>query len=44
MSEMSEAGRKWGEGLGRECMQEVLTEHPEMVEAMKAAGKAAQQQ
>lgn len=44
MEEMRVAGRKWGEGLGRECMQEVLTEHPEMVEAMKAAGKAAQQQ
>jgi hypothetical protein len=44
MSEMGEAGRKWGQELGRESMQEVLTEHPELAKAMQAAGKAAQQQ
>jgi uncharacterized protein len=42
MSEMREAGRKWGEQLGRESMQEVLKEHPDLDEAMKAAGKAQQ--
>jgi uncharacterized protein len=42
MSELSDAGRKWGEKLGRDSMQEVLTEHPEMQEALEAAGKAAQ--
>ena len=44
MNEMTTAGRRWGEQLGQESMQEVLAEHPEMVEAMKAAQKAAQPQ
>jgi uncharacterized protein len=43
MDEMSEIGRKWGEQAGRDSMQEVLTEHPEMQQALEAAGKAAQQ-
>jgi hypothetical protein len=43
MGEMSEIGRKWGEQAGRDSMQEVLTEHPEMQQALEAAGKAAQQ-
>ena len=42
-NEMREAGRKWGEKLGRDSMQEVLAEHPEMEAALEAAGKAAQQ-
>ena len=43
MNEMRDAGRKWGEKLGRDSMQEVLAEHPEMEAALEAAGKAAQQ-
>ena len=42
MNEAGEAGRKWGEKVGRDCMQEVLAEHPEMEAALEAAGKAAQ--
>lgn len=41
--EMRQAGEKWGEKLGRESMQEVLAEHPEMLKALEDAGKAAQQ-
>jgi hypothetical protein len=40
--ELSDAGRAWGERLGRECMEQVLTEHPDMQAALEAAGKAAQ--
>jgi uncharacterized protein len=43
VADMSAAGRAWGEKLGRECMQEVLAEHPEIADALEAAGKAAQQ-
>jgi uncharacterized protein len=43
MNEMRTAGQKWGEKLGRDCMQEVLAEHPEMEAALEAAGQAAQQ-
>ena len=42
VAEMRAAGEKWGEQLGRESMQEVLTEHPDMQAALEAAGKAAQ--
>jgi uncharacterized protein len=42
-SEMADLGRQWGEKAGRDSMQEVLTEHPEMQQALEAAGKAAQQ-
>jgi hypothetical protein len=42
-NEMRQAGEKWGEKLGRESMQEVLAEHPEMQKALEDAGKAAQQ-
>ncbi len=42
VTEMRDAGRTWGEKLGRDCMQEVLEEHPDLAEAMQAAGKAAQ--
>jgi hypothetical protein len=35
--EMQEQGRKWGEDLGRQCMLEVLAEHPELAEALNAA-------
>jgi hypothetical protein len=43
MDEMTTAGREWGQQVGRESMQEVLAEHPEMVDALNAAGKATQQ-
>jgi hypothetical protein len=41
MSEMRAEGEKWGQTLGRDSMQEVLAEHPEMEAALEAAGKAA---
>lgn len=37
--ELQEAGRKWGEGLGRDSMLEVLAEHPELAAALDAAKK-----
>lgn len=43
MVELQETGRKWGENLGRQCMQEVLAEHPDMAEALQAAGEKQQQ-
>src|SRR5262249_45195347 len=39
MTELQDEGRKWGEALGRECMQDVLAEHPDLLEAMTAAQK-----
>jgi uncharacterized protein len=42
--ELQEAGRKWGEGLGRDSMIEVLSEHPELATALQAAKKATQPQ
>lgn len=44
LSEAREAGTKLGERAGRESMLEVLTEHPDLAEAMKAAAKAQQPQ
>ena len=41
-AEAHEAGKKWGETLGRDSMQDVFAEHPEMVQAVRDAGKAAQ--
>jgi uncharacterized protein len=37
--ELQEEGRKWGESLGRESMQEVLAEHPDLEQALIAAQK-----
>jgi hypothetical protein len=37
--ELQEAGRKWGEGLGRDSMREVLSEHPELSTALESAKK-----
>jgi len=37
--ELQEAGRKWGEGLGRNSMREVLSEHPELATALDGAKK-----
>jgi hypothetical protein len=41
-AEMQEQGRKWGEELGKQCMVEVLSEHPELAEALNAAAPKAQ--
>jgi uncharacterized protein len=41
-NEMRVAGEKWGEVLGRQSMNEVLAEHPDLAEALEAAGKAGQ--
>jgi uncharacterized protein len=38
-AELQEEGRKWGESLGRESMQEVLAEHPDLEQALVAAQK-----
>jgi uncharacterized protein len=38
-AELQEEGRKWGEKIGRQAMLEVLTENPELEEAMEAARK-----
>lgn len=36
-NELREAGRSWGEQVGHQAMQQVLAEHPELVEALQAA-------
>jgi hypothetical protein len=41
-TEMHDEGQKWGEQLGREAMQQVLAEHPDLAEALVAAKNAAQ--
>jgi uncharacterized protein len=41
-TESSEIGRKWGEKLGQQAMQEILAEHPEFLQAMQEASKAQQ--
>jgi uncharacterized protein len=43
-NEMRDAGRKWGEELGRTSMLEVLDEHPDLKTALEEAGKRAGQQ
>jgi hypothetical protein len=35
--ELQEEGRKWGENLGRKAMMDVLSEHPELADALNAA-------
>ena len=42
-TELREIGEKWGRQLGRDSMQEVLDEHPELKAALEEAGKAATQ-
>jgi hypothetical protein len=37
--ESQEAGRKWGETLGRQSLLEVIAEHPDLAKAMEAAQK-----
>jgi hypothetical protein len=43
-SESQAAGAKWGEQLGRECMTEVLAEHPDLVKALEESKKNSQPQ
>ena len=43
MTELRNAGQKWGENLGRVCMQEVLAEHADLQEALQVAAKKQQQ-
>lgn len=38
--ELQTQGQKWGESLGRQCMLEVLSEHPDLAQALSEAGKA----
>jgi hypothetical protein len=42
LTELQEAGRKWGENLGRDSMREVLAEHPDLAKALEGAAKTAQ--
>ena len=44
MGELQNAGSDYGKDLGRQCMLEVLAEHPEMAKALEEAGKAQQPQ
>jgi len=39
VAESQQAGQMWGRELGRQTMLEVLAEHPDLEEALKAAGK-----
>ena len=41
-AEMQVQGRKWGEDLGKQCMVEVLSEHPELADALNAAAQSTQ--
>ena len=41
-AEMQELGRKWGEDLGKQCMVEVLSEHPELADALNVAAQSTQ--
>jgi uncharacterized protein len=42
--ELQSEGVKWGQELGRQSMLEVLAEHPDLAQALAAAGKAARPQ
>lgn len=41
LGELQLAGQKWGEALGRDCMNEVLIEHPDLAKALNDAAKNA---
>lgn len=41
MAESTEAGRQWGQNLGRQTMIEVLDEHPDLKQAMQDAKEPA---
>ena len=38
--ELQREGKRWGEGLGRDSMREVLAEHPDLAQALEAAAKS----
>jgi hypothetical protein len=40
MAESQDEGRKWGEQLGRQAMQDVLAEHPDLARQLDEAQKA----
>ena len=40
-AESQQAGERWGQELGRQCMMEVLAEHPEIRQQIEAAQKNA---
>lgn len=42
LAESQAAGGEWGQELGRQCMREVLEEHPEMQQAIMQAKRSAQ--
>lgn len=42
--ELQTQGAKWGQELGRQSMLEVLSEHPDLAQAMSAASKTAHPQ
>jgi hypothetical protein len=39
-AELEQQGGEWGQKLGRESMQEVLAEHPDLADALKSAAAA----
>jgi hypothetical protein len=41
MSECMENGQKWGQEIGRESMVEVLSEHPNLQQALQNSNKSA---
>jgi hypothetical protein len=41
MAESQDEGRKWGETVGRQAMQDVLSEHPDLAKQLDEAQKAA---
>jgi uncharacterized protein len=44
MNELQKGGGEWGEDLGRQCMLEVLVEHPDLAKALDLAKKEQQPQ
>lgn len=42
--ELQAEGAQWGQEMGRQCMLEVLSEHPELAQALASAGKASRPQ
>lgn len=40
--ELQEAGRNWGQEMGRESMKEVLAEHPDLAKALEDASRPGQ--
>jgi hypothetical protein len=40
MSELQSQGQEWGQRVGRESMEEVLAEHPELAKALQDAQRA----